>query len=127
MASSTPGSSNLGMDPRIAGLLCYVPCCIGFIFAIVVAVVEKTHRTLRFNAFQSLLLHAAAFAVGIAFFILQSVLGMIGLGMVGMLLGIVQMVVGVAFLALLVILMIKANSGEEYALPVIGEMARKWV
>ena len=46
--------------------------------------------------------------------------------MVGMLLGILQMVVGVAFLAVLIILMIKANTSEEYALPVIGEMARKW-
>src|SRR5262249_46383319 len=54
MASSTPGPTNLGMDPKVASLLCYVPCCIGFIFAVVAAVVEKTNRTVRFNAFQSL-------------------------------------------------------------------------
>src|SRR5262249_13155334 len=41
MASSTPGQSNLGMAPNVGGLLCYVPCCIGLIFSVVVAIVEK--------------------------------------------------------------------------------------
>src|SRR5262245_28134364 len=127
MASSTPGPTNLGMDPKIASLLCYVPCCIGFLFSIVAAVVEKTNRTIRFHAFQSLLLHAAAIAVGIGFLILQAILGMIGLGAVGLLISVLQMVLGVAFLALLIILMIKANSGEEFMLPVVGEMAKKWL
>jgi uncharacterized membrane protein len=127
MASSTPGTTNLGMDPKVASLLCYVPCCIGFIFAIVAAVVEKTNRTVRFNAFQSLLLHGAGFAAMIVLSILQVVLGLVGLGAVGMLVWLVQMVLGVGLLAVLVIMLIKANSGEEYALPVVGEMARKWV
>jgi uncharacterized membrane protein len=127
MASSPPGSSNLGMDPKVASLLCYVPCCIGFVFSIVVAVIEKTNQSIRFNAFQSLLLHAAGLALGLGFFFLQTILSAMGLGFVGLLVGVLQMVVGVAFLAVLIVLMIKANSGEEYPLPVIGEMARKWV
>jgi uncharacterized membrane protein len=127
MASSTPGPTNLGMDPKVASLLCYVPCCIGFIFAIVAAVVEKTNRLVRFNAFQSLLLHAAGLAVMIVLTILHVLLGLVGLGAVGILVWLVQMVVGVGLLVVLILMLIKANSGEEYVLPVIGEMARKWV
>jgi uncharacterized membrane protein len=115
------------MDPKVASLLCYVPCCIGFIFAIVAAVVEKTNRTVRFNAFQSLLLHAAGFAAMIALSVLQVLLGVVGLGAVSMLVWLVQMVIGVGLLAVLILMLIKANSGEEFALPVVGEMARKWV
>jgi uncharacterized membrane protein len=32
----------------------------------------------------------------------------------------------VAFLALTVLMMIKANGGEEFELPVVGPMARQW-
>ena len=65
MASPTPGQTNLGVAPNVGGLLCYVPCCIGFIFSMVVAIVEKQSRFVRFHAFQSLLLHGAAFVCGI--------------------------------------------------------------
>ena len=67
MASPTPGQTNLGVAPNVGGLLCYVPCCIGFIFSIVVAIVEKQSRFVRFHAFQSLLLHAAVLVIGIGF------------------------------------------------------------
>ncbi len=127
MASSTPGQTNLGMDPKVAGLLCYIPCCVGFIFSIVVAVVEKQSRFLRFHAFQSLLLHAVGIVVLLVLSAMQILLGLVGLGAVSMLVWLVQMVVLVALMAVLVILIIKANSGEEFALPVIGDMAKKWV
>ena len=45
----------------------------------------------------------------------------------GLLLSLVGMVVGVAFLGMAVFMMIKANGGEEFELPVIGPMARQWV
>ena len=127
MASTTPGQTNLGMDPKIAGLLCYVPCCLGFVFSVVAAIVEKTSRFVRFHAFQSLLLHGAGIVVLLVLWFLQVLLTIVGLGAVGMLVWLTQMVVVVALMAVSVIMLIKANSGEEFALPVIGEMARKWV
>jgi uncharacterized membrane protein len=126
MASSTPGASNLGMDPKIASLLCYVPCCLGFIFSVVAAIVEKTSRTVRFNAFQSLLLNGAGFVIMIALTVLQTVLAAVGLGAVSVLFWLLQVLVGVGLLVLSIILMVKANSGQEMVLPVIGEMAKKW-
>jgi uncharacterized membrane protein len=128
MATSTPGGAktNLGLEPNVAGLLCYVPCCIGLVFSVVAAIVEKQSRFVRFHAFQSLLVHAVAIVLGIGINVLQVVLGVAGLGAVGLLLSLVGMVVGVAFLGLTIFLMIKANAGEELELPVVGPMARQW-
>jgi uncharacterized membrane protein len=129
MATSTPGGgqTNLGLAPNVAGLLCYVPCCIGFVFAAVAAIVEKQSRFVRFHAFQSLLVHGAAFVVGIGVAILQTALGLAGLGLIGLLFNLVMLVVGLGLLAVDVLMMIKANAGEEFELPVAGPMARQWV
>ena len=128
MATSTPGGgqTSLGMAPNVAGLLCYVPCCIGLIFSIVVAIAEKKNRSVRFHAFQSLLLHAVAIVLGFGLNVMQIALASIDLGAVGLLLSLVGMVVGVAFLGLAIFMMIKANGGEEFELPVIGPMAKGW-
>jgi len=103
-----------------------VPCCIGFIFSVVAAIVEKQSRFVRFHAFQSLLLHGAAFACGIGLQVLQIILAVIHLGAIGLLLSLVGLLVGVGFLGMSIFLMIKANGNEEFELPVIGPMARKW-
>jgi uncharacterized membrane protein len=130
MATSTPsggGKTSLGMAPNVAGLLCYVPCCIGLVFSIVAAIAEKSNKFVRFHAFQSLLLHAVAIVLGIGLNFLQIALSAVNLGAVGLLLSLVGMVVGVAFLAMAIFMMIKANGNEEFELPVIGPMARQWV
>src|SRR6185503_15844813 len=73
----TNGQTNLGVQPNVGGLLCYAPCCIGLIFSIVAAPVEKQSSFLRFHAFQSLFFHGACIVAGIAFQILGLVIGMI--------------------------------------------------
>ena len=130
MATPTPGGTgqtNLGMAPNVAGLLCYVPCCIGLIFSVVAAIVEKKSRFVRFHAFQSLLLHGALIALWFAIMVLQVGLGVVGLGPLALLVQLLAFVVGVALLAMTVFMMIKANGGEEFELPTIGPMARQWV
>jgi uncharacterized membrane protein len=129
MATSTPGGAktNLGLEPNIAGLLCYVPCCIGLVFSVVAAIVEKQSRFVRFHAFQSLLLHAAFIVLWIAITGVQIGLGIVGLGAVSFLVQLLSWVVGIALLGLTIFLMIKANAGEEFELPVVGPMARQWV
>jgi uncharacterized membrane protein len=129
MATSTPGGggqTNLGVAPNVAGLLCYVPCCVGLVFAIVAAIVEKQSRFVRFHAFQSLLLHGGMIVflvgLGVAGTLLSAVSGFLGLILFPL-----QLLIGVALLGLAILLMVKANGGEEYELPVIGKMARQWV
>ena len=127
MSSPTPGQTNLGVAPNVGALLCYLPlCCVGFIFAVVVAIVEKQSRFLRFHAFQSLLFHAAAFGLAIAVQVLQVILVVVHLGILGMLIWVFQLLIGVGLLGISIFLMIKANGNEEFQLPVIGEMAKKW-
>ena len=36
--------TTMGVEPNLGGLLCYVPCCIGLVFSIVAAIVEKKSR-----------------------------------------------------------------------------------
>jgi len=126
MGSSTPGQTNLGVASNVGGLLCYVPCCIGFIFSVVAAIVEKQSRFVRFHAFQSLLLHGVGFVVFLGLWVVQMILVFSNLGIIGTLLSLVSMVVGLGFMGLSIFLMIKANANEELELPVIGPMARKW-
>jgi uncharacterized membrane protein len=129
MATSVPpppptGSTNLGMAPNVGGLLCYVPCCIGLIFSIVVAIVEKQSRFLRFHAFQSLLLNAALIVLWVGLTILGFVLGAIHMGLLMLP---IQALVVLAVLGLHVLLMVKAYNNEQYELPTLGAMAKNWV
>jgi uncharacterized membrane protein len=126
MASPTPGKTQLGLDQNVAGLLCYLPlCCVGFVFSIVEVIVEKQSRLAKFHAFQSLLLHGAAIVVIVALQVAMVVLSMIS-GILGTLVWALMLVVCLALFAVAVLMMVKAYNNEEYQLPVIGELARKW-
>jgi len=118
--------TKLGMAPNVAALLCNTPCCIGFVFSIVAAVVEKENRLVRFHAFQSLLLHGLWLVVGIAIQIAGIAAGMV-MGALAALIGLFSLVVGLAFLGAQIFLMIKANNNEEFRLPGIGDMAANWL
>jgi uncharacterized membrane protein len=131
MASSVPPvpsgpQTNLGLAPNIAGLLCYVPCCIGFIFSIVAVIVEKQSRFVRFHAFQSLLFHGAAIVISIALQVANVAFAILHLGVLSLIMIPVGGILGLGLLAVSVICMIKANGNEEFELPIIGEMAKKW-
>ncbi len=130
MASPTPAgsqSSDLGIEPNLAGLLCYLPvCCIGPVFAVVAVVVEKQNRFIRFHALQSLLLAAAGIVVFGAIWMLSLLVGFIS-GLLSLLVSAVGALLGLAMLGLTIWMMIKAYGKEELELPVIGEMAKKWL
>ena len=117
--------TKLGLAPNVAGLLCNVPCCIGFIFSIVAVVVEKENKFVKFHAFQSLLLHGAGFVIGVGIQA-ASIVASMTVGALGGLIGLLGMPFGLAFLGAQIFLMIKANGNEEFKLPVIGDMASKW-
>jgi uncharacterized membrane protein len=122
--TGSTGPTNLGLAPNVGALLCYVPCCIGLIFSIVVAIVEKQSRYLRFHAFQSLLFHAALVVCWVGLTIVGFILGAIHLGLIMIP---VQLLVGLAVLGLHILLMIKAYNNEQYELPTLGAMAKNWV
>ncbi|MGZ4827615.1 MAG: DUF4870 domain-containing protein [Terriglobales bacterium] len=106
-----------GLTDNVAGLLAYVT----IIPAIVFLVLEPYNRSrfIRFHAFQSIFFH-----VGVA--VIWVVLGFLSsipfLGWATLLL---WPLVGLGFLVLWVLMLVKAYGGQMWKLPVIGDIAEK--
>lgn len=116
MAASTPpepsssSPSSTGLDPKVAGLLCYLG---GVITGVVFLILEKEDRTVRFHAYQSV----ATFG---AIFVLSLVLGAVPvIGWLGALL------LSPVSLILWIVLMVKAFQGERLKLPFVGDWAEE--
>jgi len=128
------GKSALGLDGNVAAALGYP---IGII-AIISLIMEKENRFVRFHALQSILLHVGFFVVAIAVWIIGVILAIAGMaaaaatnsgalgGIVGMLFGLLWLVLIVGYLGGLIYAAVKSYGGNEFKLPVIGNMAEKW-
>jgi uncharacterized membrane protein len=123
----------MNLDYNVAGLLCYLlPCfCLAdLIFCVLwLATEPKESRFVRFHALQGLLLFGLGFVVSIIFQILGTGMavttsGVVEAGGFGILL-LIRLVVGVAFLVLYIVGMIKAYQGQMWKLPIIGDIAEK--
>jgi uncharacterized membrane protein len=115
-AAAAPATAG-GMAENMAGMLAYVT----FIPAIIFLVMEpyNKNRFIRFHSFQCLFLCAASFVVHIALMFVAVIPFLI------LLTAPLHLLVSLATLVLLVILALKANQGQKYKLPVIGDMAEK--
>jgi uncharacterized membrane protein len=129
-----PGKTKfLGLDYNLAGLLCYVPwcCCLIDLIASVawLATEPRENRFLRFHALQGLMLFGVNIVVAIVFQILGVGASLtptdFGRAGSGMILFLVEMVIGLALLVLYIIGMVKAYQGEMWKMPVIGDIAEK--
>jgi len=128
MQNMSGGKTALGLDSNVGAMLCYMPLCgISLIYSIIVLVTDKTNKTVRFHAFQSLLL-TAAYVVGIiGVAIIGGVLiGATGSTLLGSLVGLIYGAVIIGFLILMILGCIKAFQNSNFKLPVIGDMADKW-
>ena len=122
-----PAPSGGGLTDNVAALLCYLPVGpVPLIASIVFLVVEpyKNSKFVRFHAFQSLFFQAALFVTMIALVILGVILGAVFAPLL-LIIFPLWMLVGLGALVLFIIMMIKANSGQTYKIPVIGEFAAK--
>jgi uncharacterized membrane protein len=126
------------MEYNTAGLLCYIPtcCCLVNVVACILflATEPRENRLLRFHALQGLFLAGIWIIVWIVFTVLSIALGvstsmMPGGDMArasgGLLVLLVRLVVGVALLAIHIMGMVKANQGQMWKLPIIGDIAEK--
>ena len=106
-----------GMPPRTASILCYIPV-VGWIASVVVLASDRFRdiRPVRFHAFQGLYL-------GVAWVLNGWVLGHMMWGD----LHIVHDMVNLALLVMSIFMMVKAAHGQEYSLPVFGELAQRSV
>jgi uncharacterized membrane protein len=113
-----PGKTSMGLDQNVAAALSYVCCWLtGLIFYLV----EKDNNFVRFHAMQSIIAFGALFVldIGLAIIGRLPIIGLIALpGYV---------ILGIAAFAVFVICIIKAFQGERFHLPVVGDMAEKYV
>lgn len=111
-----------GMADNVAGMLAYIT----IIPAIIFLVVEpyNKNRFIRFHAWQNIFLHAAWIVCWIGLVILSMVLAFIPfLGHLVMFL--LWMALGIGIFVAWIVLLIKANQGQMYKLPVIGDLSEK--
>ena len=122
------GKTALGLDANVGAMLTYLPICgISLIYSIIVLVTEKDNKTVRFHAFQSLLLLAVAFVAYVGIIIVGGVvIAVTGSGILGSLVFLLYAAVGLGFLIAAIMGCIKAFGNQPYKLPVIGDMAEKW-
>jgi|SRR5215213_6179962 uncharacterized membrane protein len=129
------GKTALGLDTGIGVLICYfgnLACGLplGLVYSILVVVQDKTNRVARFHAFQSLLLIALGFVIGIPLGIVYTI-GMfvdiaLGLPVFTGLAGLLTLVVMLGLLYFVIMAAIKGYNGEIYKIPVIGNFAEKF-
>lgn len=100
--------STTGLEPNIAGLLCYLG---GWITGIIFLVIEQKNRFVRFHALQSIITFGVLMVAGI---ILRWI-PLIG--------GFFNAIIGILALILWIVLMVKAYQGELYKIPIAGPVA----
>ena len=110
-------SPSTGLTDNVAGMLAYIT----IIPAIIFLVVEPYNRSrfIRFHSFQSIFFAVAWTVIWIAL----SFVGMIPV--LGWLTLLIWPLLGIGGLIIWVILLLKANQGQMFKLPVIGDMAEK--
>ena len=121
-APAATTASTGGMADNVAGMLAYITIIPAIIF--LVAEPYNKSRFVRFHSWQNIFLHAAAIALWIILMILTvaaSVVPIIG-HLIVMLLG---FVVWIGLVVVWIMLLIKANQGQMWKLPVIGDLAEK--
>jgi uncharacterized membrane protein len=128
------GKSAIGIDGNLAAALGYP---IG-ILAIICLIMDKENRFVKFHALQSILMHVAFIIIIIAVWILGVILLFAGIaasaatnngalgGLMSMLFGLIWLVVIVAYLGGLIFAAVKAYGGNDFKLPIIGNMAEKF-
>ncbi|MCU1300962.1 MAG: hypothetical protein JWQ87_1246 [Candidatus Sulfotelmatobacter sp.] len=116
-AAVAPSVATSGLADNVAGMLAYVT----FIPAIVFLVTPPYNqsRFVRFHSFQSIFFCLAVVAIQIALSIMTVVPFLIFITAP------LHLLVALGALVVWIILLLKANQGQMYKLPVIGDLAEK--
>jgi uncharacterized membrane protein len=110
METKDLGKTTTGIQANVAALLSYL---LGFITGIIFYLIEKENKFVRFHAMQSIVTFGALFVVGVV----VGFLPVIGLALLP--------VLWVLEVVLWILLMVKAYQGENFKLPVAGDIAEK--
>jgi len=120
--ATPPAETSIGLQPNIAGLLCYVA---GWITGIIFLVIEKKSTFVKFHAWQSIMTFGILTVVQIVISILGAIaLSTFSVGLWGFV-NVVGILVWVLTVALWIVLLIQAGSGKMWKLPWIGDWAER--
>jgi uncharacterized membrane protein len=119
--SASGQATSTGLDPKLAGLLCYI---LGIITGLIFFLIEKTNAVVRFHAAQSIVFGAASIILWIVLTIIGIVLSTISWQM-GEFFGLITILVWLGLFVVWVVLLIKGYSGEKWKLPLLGNMAER--
>ena len=115
--AAAPMASAGGLTDNVAGMLAYIT----IIPAIIFLVMEPYNKSrfIRFHSFQCLFFAAALFIlhVGLSIFAFVPFLALITFPL--------HLLVSLGGFILWIVLLLKANQGQMYKLPIIGDMAEK--
>jgi uncharacterized membrane protein len=108
--SATTDKSSTGLQPNVAGLLCYL---FAWITGLIFLLIEKESKFVRFHAIQSI-------ATYVVFFVVYIVLWFIPI--IGW---IINIFLAIAMFIFWIVLMYKAYQGKMFKLPIVGNFAEK--
>jgi uncharacterized membrane protein len=122
--SEAGGKTSMGMEPNVAGLLCYL---FGWLTGLIFFFTEKENKFVRFHAIQSIFVFGG---ISIVFIILQIIASVtfnpfaFGFGIWGVI-SILIWILWILTAVLWIILMIQAYQGKKFKLPWAGDFAEK--
>lgn len=118
-----PASGGTGLEPNVAALLAYLFLGIG---GLIIYLIEKDNKFVRFAAMQSIVLGVAVLALNFLYSIILVPIFFSGIG-VGLLFSMVSWLIWLGFVVVWIMLMVKAYQNQEWELPVVGKIARNAV
>lgn len=123
LSAPPPATGNHGLAPNIAAALAYL-CTL--ITGLIVLMLEKENREVRFHAWQSIFFGIGAFVIAIVIGILTAIFSgfLIFLGGVIAFLG---LLIKLGLFVLWIVCMVKAYKGEHFKLPIVGDLAEAQV
>ncbi len=121
MADAAGGSKGSGLAPNIASMLCYI--CMP-LTSIIFLLIEKENKDVQFHAWQGTTFGVGYIVTIVAIEILSAVLGAV-LSFLGVIVGLLVPVLGLAAFILWIICLVKAYQGERWKIPYVGDFAEK--
>jgi len=116
-------SSSTNLDPRVAGLLCYL---FGWISGLIFFLIEKEDHVVRFHALQSIFFNIGVSIIYITLSIFIGIIAVVpGINLLLVILPLLYFVLSIVFLVIWIMLMVRAYQGEEWKLPIIGDIAEQ--
>lgn len=121
-ATATATAPAVGMADNVAGMLAYITIIPSIIFLVMEP--YNKNRFVRFHSFQNLFFAGALIVCWIAFMILSAVLAFIPI-LGHIIIALAWFALGIGSFIIWIIMLLKANGGQMWKLPVIGDMAEK--